>query len=708
MALSAAMTQPKPPVAERRPETVEHHGKARTDDYAWLRDPEWRDVLRDPSKLSADIRAHLEAENAHTEAILAPYEGLREKLVAEMRGRMPEADASVPAPDGPWAYFNRFREGGQHPQWCRIPRDGDPEADATLLLDGDKQAEGTDFFRILAARHSPDHRLLAWASDTAGNELYTIRIRDLESGEDLAVAIEGNNGGFAWANDSATLFYLLVDENHRASSVWRRRVDRPDEEPVLVYKEDDPGFFLGVSRLAAGRYLSIDAHQRNTSEVYLVDADDPAAPPRVVAERTEGIEYDVEHHGDRLIIKTNADDCEDYKLVTAPLADPGRENWTDLVPHRPGCLIRGYDLFERFLVRLEVQNALPRIVVRELEGGDEYAIAFDEEAYDLNLGGGFEYVTTTLRFGYSSMTTPAQVFDYDMASRARTLRKTQKVPSGHDPAAYVTRRITATADDGTEIPVSILTRADAVLDGSAPLLLYGYGSYGISMPASFGTNRFSLVDRGFVYAIAHIRGGMEGGYRWYREGRREAKTNTFTDYIACAEALIAADYTKAGRIVGHGGSAGGMLMGAVANLRPDLFAGIVAEVPFVDVLNTMCDDSLPLTPPEFPEWGNPIADPEVFQRIAGYSPYDNVREQHYPSMLVTAGITDPRVTYWEPAKWVAKLRQHKADDNLLLLKTEMAAGHAGAAGRFDKLEEVALAYNFALLAVGLADKEIER
>ncbi|MEQ9641972.1 MAG: S9 family peptidase [Alphaproteobacteria bacterium] len=702
------MTRPSPPAAERRPETVELHGISRTDDYAWLRDPEWRDVLRDPTKLSPDIRAYLEAENAHTEAVLGPYEELKRRLVAEMRARMPEEDASVPSPDGPWAYFNRFREGGQHPQWCRIPRDGAPETDATLLLDGDKEAEGRDFFRIVAARHSPDHRLLAWATDTAGNELYTIRVRDLDSGTDLAIAIEGNNGGFAWANDSRTLFYLLVDENHRASSVWRRRVDRPDEEAVLVYREDDPGFFLGVARLAAGRFLAIDAHQRNTSEVYLVDADDPASPPRVVAERTEGIEYAVEQHGDRLIIRTNADDCEDYKLVTAPLAAPGRENWVDLVPHRPGCLIRGYDLFEQHLVRLETENALPRIVVRDLASDAEHAIAFDEAAYALNLGGGFEYATTALRFGYSSMTTPAQVFDYDMASRARTLRKTQKVPSGHDPAAYVTRRITATASDGTEIPVSILARADVALDGTAPLLLYGYGSYGISMPASFGTNRLSLVDRGVVYAIAHIRGGMEGGYRWYREGRREAKTNTFTDYIACAEALIDAGYTAVGRIVGHGGSAGGMLMGAVANLRPDLFAGIVAEVPFVDVLSTMCDASLPLTPPEFPEWGNPIEDPEVFRRIAAYSPYDNVAARAYPAMLVTAGITDPRVTYWEPAKWVARLRELKTDDSLLLLKTEMAAGHAGAAGRFDKLEEVALAYTFALLTVGLADKELDR
>jgi oligopeptidase B len=702
MAVSGAMTTMKPPVAARRPLRLDLHGRSRVDDYAWLRDPDWRAVLRDPAKLSPDIRAYLEAENAYTEAVLAPYETLKQTLIAEMRGRMPEADASVPAPDGPFSYFTRYAEGSQHPQWCRIARDGDP-ADADLLLDGDKEAAGQGFFRIVACQHSPDHNLLAWAADTAGNELYTIRIRDLASGRDLPLAIESTSGAFAWANDGLTLFYLLVDDNHRPSTVWRRRVDRPGEAPVLVYRENDAGFFLGVSRTDSGRFVVIDAHERNTSEVWLVDADWPADEPSVVAPRTAGIEYAVEHHGDSLIIRTNADEAEDYKLVTAPLASPGREHWSDLVPHRPGCLRRGFTVFSRHLAWLEVERALSRLVVRDLKTGDEHAIDFEEQAYDLTLGGSYEFDTATLRFGYSSMTTPAEVFDYDMATRERTLRKIQAVPSGHDPAAYVTRRVEAESHDGTMVPISILYRRDTPLDGSAPLLLYGYGSYGISMPPLFSTNRLSLVDRGFVYAIAHIRGGMEGGYSWYREGRRELKTNTFRDYIACAEALIGRGCTGAGRIVGHGGSAGGMLMGAVANMRPDLFAGIVAEVPFVDVLNTMCDDSLPLTPPEFTEWGNPIEDAEVYARIAGYSPYDNVAAQAYPAMLVTAGIADPRVTYWEPAKWVAKLRATAAGDRPLLLKTEMSAGHAGAAGRFDKLEEVALAYVFALMAVGLVE-----
>jgi oligopeptidase B len=414
------------------------------------------------------------------------------------------------------------------------------------------------------------------------------------------------------------------------------------------------------------------------------------------------VRYSVEDRGDELFILTNAGDAIDFRIASAPLATPDRAHWRELIAHRPGVYILSIELFAGHLVRLERANALPSIVIRDLATGAEHGIAFDEAAYSLDMQGGYEFETTTLRFSYSSMTTPAEVYDYDMATRQRTLRKRQEIPSGHDPAHYVTTRVFAKAEDGAEVPVSLLHRRDAKLDGSAPLLLYGYGSYGMAMPASFAANRLSLVDRGFVYAIAHIRGGADKGWQWYLDGKREKKTNTFDDFVAAGRALVERRYTSAGRIVAHGGSAGGMLMGAVANRAPKLFAGIIAEVPFVDVLNTMLDDTLPLTPPEWPEWGNPIVDEAAFRTILSYSPYDNVAAQRYPAILAMAGLTDPRVTYWEPAKWVARLRATMTGGGPVVLRTNMGAGHGGASGRFSRLDEVAMAYAFALMVAGLA------
>jgi oligopeptidase B len=459
--------------------------------------------------------------------------------------------------------------------------------------------------------------------------------------------------------------------------------------------------------LQAEEFAAISGGDHETSEVHLLDLRNPNAAPRLVAKRKEGERYDVEHHPDlggepMLVIHTNAGGAEDFKIMLAPLANPERANWQELIPHRSGTLLLGMGLLRDWLVRLEREDGLPRIVVRRLSDGAEHSIAFAEEAYSLGMVGGYEFETDNLRFSYSSMTTPAEVWDYDMRTRKREMRKRQEVPSGHDPANYVARRILAKANDGETVPISILHRRDLKLEGKAPLLLYGYGAYGHAIPAAFSTNRLSLVDRGFVYAIPHIRGGTDRGWRWYVQGKLAHKENTFRDFIAAAEHLITEGFTAKGRIVAHGGSAGGMLMGAIANLRPELFGGILAEVPFVDVLNTMLDDTLPLTPPEWNEWGNPIVDAEVFRRIRRYSPYDQVKAQDYPSMLVLAGLTDPRVTYWEPAKWVARLRAMKTDENPLWLRTNMDAGHGGAAGRFDRLEEVALGYVFALRNAGLA------
>jgi oligopeptidase B len=421
-----------------------------------------------------------------------------------------------------------------------------------------------------------------------------------------------------------------------------------------------------------------------------------------IAERTDGHEYDVEEWEGHLIIRTHRDGAEDFKLVQAPRETPGLDSWTDLVPHRPGSLLVANNALKGHRARLERHAGLPRAIIRDMASGEEHAIAFDEEAYSLGLSAGYEYNTTQIRFTYSSMTTPSEQYDYDMATRGRTLLKRQEVPSGHEPADYVTRRLMATAPDGEQVPVSLLYHKDTPLDGSAPCLLYGYGAYGITIPAGFSVARLSLVDRGFVHAIAHIRGGKDKGYQWYRQGKLKQKTNTFTDFIAAGEHLIAEGFTAKGRIVAQGGSAGGMLMGAVANMRPDLFAGIVAEVPFVDVLATMLDDTLPLTPPEWNEWGNPIADVDAYDWIAAYSPYDNVEAKDYPAIFALGGLADPRVTYWEPAKWVAKLRALKTDDNLLLLKTNMEAGHGGKSGRFEGLHEVAEVFAFCLLVTGKA------
>jgi oligopeptidase B len=427
----------------------------------------------------------------------------------------------------------------------------------------------------------------------------------------------------------------------------------------------------------------------------------------LVAARETGVQYDIEHHpsfngAPALFIRTNADGDEDFKIVWTPLAIPGRAHWRTLVPHRPGVYIISFTVLADWLIRLEREDGLPRIVVRRLDSGEEHIIAFAEETYSLGFEGGFEFATNTLRFNYSSMTTPAEVWDYDLVSRTRTLRKRQEVPSGHDPAAYVTRRLLAPAPDGETVPISLLHRKDAAIGGATPCLLYGYGAYGISIPAAFSTSRLSLVDRGFVYAVAHVRGGTEKGWRWYREGKLKAKPNTFHDFIAATEYLIANGWTGRGKVVAHGGSAGGALIGAVANMRPDLYAAMMAEVPFVDMLNTMLDETLPLTPPEYPEWGDPLRDPEAFRTILGYSPYENVRAQDYPAMLMLAGLTDPRVLYWEPAKWVARLRRLRTDRNLIAFRTNLDAGHGGAAGRFERLKEVAIAYAFAIRAVGAA------
>jgi len=685
------------PKATKHPQQYTQHGITRTDDYAWLRAENWQEVLRNPAALSPEIRAHLEKENAYFEQMMADTKDLQKVLFSEMKGRIKEDESSVPMKDGPFAYASAYRKGGEHPRFFRTLREGGEEE---VLLDGDVEAKGKAYFHIGAVDHSSDHRYLLWSSDDKGSEFFTLRVRDLSSKLDLEDRVEGTSGSGTFTADARGFYYTRLDDNHRPSKIFFHGLGWSEDR--LVYEEADPGFFISVSGSRLDDWIFISVYDHETSEYRILPANDPAAQPRVVAPRQPGVRYDIEPGGEEFFILTNRDGAKDFKIMTAPAADPSPSNWRELVPHEPGRLILSVLAFRNHLVRLERKDGLPRIVVRERTSGEEHTIAFAEETYSLGLYGSYEYDTEVFRFSYSSMTTPTQEYDYNMRTRERVLLKTQEVPSGHNPDDYVTRRLMATAPDGELVPISLVHRRGMPLDGSAPCLLHGYGSYGITISASFRTNCLSLVDRGFVYAIAHIRGGKDKGFGWYEDGKREKKQNTFTDFIACARHLVALGYTSHDRLIAEGGSAGGMLIGAVANMAPNDFCALVAEVPFVDVLNTMLDETLPLTPPEWPEWGNPIASKRDYEIIAGYSPYDNVREQAYPAILALAGLTDPRVTYWEPAKWVARLRDYNTGSNPILFRVNLEAGHAGASGRFSRLEEKALSYAFMLKAVGKA------
>ena len=698
-----------PRTADGAPQTPEkhysdtYHGITRADPFAWLRDDNWQAVMKDPAALNTDIRAHLEAENAYTDSVLAPTRAVQEKLFTEMRGRILEDDNSVPVNNGNYAWATRYVTGGEHPLLCCGPRDAEI-SDMRVIVDGNQEADGKDFFKIIDSAASPTGRHLAWAYDDKGSEYFTIKLRRLADGKDEADTLVDTGGSFAWSACGRYLFYVAVDENHRPHRVMRHKIGSAQAADHVGYEEADAGFFVGLSASRSGRFLFIDAHDHETAEAHLIDAHAPLSDPVCIAPRETGIEYDV--HDDaarnRLIITTNWDGdakADDFQICAAPVPQNtgDKKNWQIIRAHQAGCLVLDALPFENHLVALVRENALPRLDITDWESGKTQSIAFDEEAYDVSLGGLAEYATGNLRFTYASMTTPTQTFDYDMTTGMRVLRKTQSVPSGHEASDYVTRRITATGHDGAQIPVSVLYHKDTKLDGTAPVLLYGYGSYGITIPAAFSVTRLSLVDRGFIYAIAHIRGGRACGHNWFMDGRGPKKTNTFEDFVSAARDLIARGWTKPGQISIHGGSAGGLLVGTTVNLAPELFCGAVAEVPFVDVLTTMLDDTLPLTPPEWPEWGNPIESKDAYTLIAGYAPYENIEAKAYPHILATAGLTDPRVTYWEPAKWVAKLRTTRTDDRLTLLRTEMTAGHGGKAGRFNQLHEIAFVYAFLLM-----------
>ena len=698
--MSDDQTTAEPPVADRRPHSYSHHGVTIEDPYHWLKDQSYPRV-DDP-----DVLAYLEAENAYFESMMAPRRELADHLFEEIKARQKPDDSGVPYKDGDWYYQWRFEEGGQYRIWQRLPatdagvRDS-PGADAETILNEPELAAAHDYFRLGALSVSHSGELLAYSIDTDGSERYRLFVKDVETGEILEDAIENTLGGAVWAADDSAFLYVVVDENWRPYQVRRHVLGRPAESDSVVYEERDPGFFVRLSESASERYILIDTAGHTSSEAYVIPADASDAQPRLVAPRRPDHEYDVDHQEDRFVIRTN-DRHRNFRLVTAPGDDPSEDNWVSLLEGTADLYIRGFAAFADFVAVVERTNGLNAIRLVGRDGTTTH-VELPEAACSVGLGDNAEFRTRTLRLEYSSMITPPTVFDYGIDSGELKALKVREIPSGYAKEQYVTERLTAPARDGAGIPVSLVRRRDTPADGGAPLYLYGYGAYGSAISPSFSTSRLSLLDRGFIYAIAHIRGGDDLGYQWYEAGKLDRRTNTFNDFVDVARFMIGAGYVKEGRIAIAGGSAGGELMGAVVNQAPELWGAVAAHVPFVDVLNTMLDESLPLTPTEWPEWGNPIEDKAAFELIRSYSPYDQLIAREYPPMLVTAGLNDPRVTYWEPAKYVARLRRLKTGDSPLLLKTNMGAGHGGKSGRYDSLYEVAEEYAFMLWSLGLAD-----
>jgi oligopeptidase B len=693
--LAASPSIPAPPKPVKKPKTITQLGRTRTDEYQWMKDDNWQKVLKDPSVLRADIREHLLKENAWFDACMADTKPLQDKLFEEMKGRTKDDDSSVPAPDGPWAYHMRFDKGAQHPLYVRMPRNGGKEE---VLLDVEAMSKGKAYLEVSATAHSPDHKLYAWAEDDAGAGNYRLRVKDIATGQTVGTPMESTSGSFTFSPDSKYIFWTYQDENARPVKVFRRPAR--GGEDVLVYEEKDPGMFLGVGTTSSRNFIMIGIANREAGEYHVIPASDPTAAPRLFAPRQVGQLYTPVDFDGRWYIHTNADGAVDFKIMTAAHGTTDRASWKDFIPHEPGRYIRGIEAYRNHLVRLERANALPRIVIRTRDGR-EHMITQEEAAYALDLAPGHEYDTATMRFVYQSPSTPRQWFDYDMEMRTRSLRKTQEIPSGHDPSRYVAERFFIKAKDGAEIPVTTLRLKTTPKNSGAPTLLYAYGSYGYGTDAAFGVARLSLIDRGWIWAIAHVRGGDEKGRGWFEDGRKRKKMNTFTDFIAVAEALVARGDSTKGRIVSYGGSAGGLLVGAAANLAPDgLFGGHIAAVPFVDVINTMSDTTLPLTPPEWPEWGNPLESAEDYDTMWAYSPYDQVANKPYPPILAYGGLTDSRVTYWEPAKWIARLRDRAPKAGPFLLHINMDAGHGGASGRFNLMKEQARDFAFALKTMG--------
>jgi oligopeptidase B len=682
----------EPPVAKR----VEHirrvHGDETADDWYWLLD---RD---DP-----DTVAYLEAENAYTEATTAHLAPRRDQLFEEIKARVQETDLSVPVKHGPWWYVSRTEEGQQYPKLCRRPAPDD-EGSEQLLLDGNELAGDSPYFAFGVVDVSPHHRLVAYSTDYDGDESYGLRFKDLDTGALLPDVVEGTYYGSAWATDNATFFYTTIDAAHRPYRVWRHRLGTASSEDVIVYEETDERFFVSIGLCRSERFIVLSCNSKITSEVRVLDASAPLGEFRVIEPRRQGVEYSLDHQADRFVILHN-DGALDFELAEAPVGSPGRANWRPVIAHAAGIRLMDVDAFDDHLVVHLRRNALTSLRMIP-DDGDPWDIDFPESVYTVESGDNPEYDAGTYRLSYESLVTPPTVYDYELSTHTLVLRKQQPVLGGYDPADYESARSWAIAEDGTRIPISIVHRAGVPRDGSAPCLLYGYGSYEISTDPWFSIMRLPLLERGFVFAIAHIRGGGEGGRQWYEDGKLLHKRNTFTDFVACAQRLCAEQYTSPSRLAMRGGSAGGLLVGAVSNIAPEQFACVIAEVPFVDALNTILDPTLPLTVIEWEEWGNPIESADVYEYMKSYSPYENVTARAYPPILVTSGLNDPRVNYHEPAKWVAKLRATKTNEQPLLLKTEMGAGHGGPSGRYDLWRDQAFIMAFMIDVLGAAAEPV--
>ena len=671
--------------------TVKIHNEELIDNYSWIKQKDWKEVILNPNKLNAQVKKYLDEENLFKENQLKDIKDIEKKLFEELKSKIKNEDNSVPKKDGDYFYGYKYNKNSEYPIYYRKNIIKNSEE---IILDCEKKSKTHTYFNVASISHSHNHKSVAYNIDTNGSEYFSIFVEDIDKKEILSPEIKNTTGDIIWSLDNNYIFYVGLDQNHRPTKVFKHKIGSDTNKDLLIYEEKDPSFFCSINLSKTKKYLFIRTADHETSEYLFINLQLNETTPVLFKKRIKKIEYDLEHHKNFFLISTNTDEAKNFKIMISH--EQSYQKWEEFIAYEKDNLILDFILLKDWLVRLERTEGSENIIILNLNNKDQHKISFDEEAYNLSLDHGYEYETDTFRYSYSSPTTPKSIFDYDCKLKKQELKKTQEVPSGHNKDDYICKKIFATAHDNEKIPITILYKKGVKLDSNNYLLLYGYGSYGISIPSNFSTNRLSLVDRGIIYAIAHIRGGKEKGYEWYENGKLLNKKNTFLDFISCAKKLCEDKYTSPKKIIAQGGSAGGLLMGYIANESPDLFLGIIAQVPFVDICNTMLDEDLPLTVTEIPEWGDIKNDKKSFLYVKSYSPYDNVKKQNYPHMLVTGGISDPRVTYWEMTKWVAKLRENKTDNNLLLLHMNMTAGHSGASGRFDYLKEIAMEYGFVL------------
>ena len=671
--------------------TVKIHNEELVDNYSWIKQKDWKEVILNPNKLNAQVKKYLDEEILFKEDQLKDIKDVEKKLFEELKSKIKNEDNSVPKKDGDYFYGYKYNKNSEYPIYYRKNIIKNSEE---IILDCEKKSKRHAYFNVASISHSHNHKSVAYNIDTNGSEYFAIFVEDVDKKEILSPEIKNTTGDIIWSLDNNYIFYVGLDQNHRPTKVFKHKIGSDTNKDLLIYEEKDPSFFCSINLSKTKKYLFIRTADHETSEYLFINLQLNGITPVLFKKRIKKIEYDLEHHENFFLISTNIDEAKNFKIMISH--EESYQKWEEFIAYEKNNLILDFILLKDWLVRLERTEGFENVIILNLNNKDQHKISFDEEAYNLSLDHGYEYETDTFRYSYSSPTTPKSIFDYDCKLKKQELKKTQEVPSGHNKDNYICKKIFATAHDGEKIPITLLYKKGTKLDSNNYLLLYGYGSYGISIPSSFSTNRLSLVDRGIIYAIAHIRGGKEKGYEWYENGKLLSKKNTFLDFISCAEKLCKEKYTSHKKIIAQGGSAGGLLMGFIANERPDLFLGIIAQVPFVDICNTMLDEDLPLTVTEIPEWGDIKNDKKSFLYVKSYSPYDNVKKQNYPHMLITGGISDPRVTYWEMTKWVAKLRENKTDNNLLLLHMNMTAGHGGASGRFDYLKEIAMEYGFIL------------